>query len=295
MFHLERAVEQLNNAMEYASDRKQRPPGKKAADQLLRIGVYLLRLEENAAKNGKTGLAMSLAKPFQRLLKYHVMFGRLLFCIDPVTPEYDGALQMVTEVETILGSIEDGRILREEHHRTWDVLGRIDGLDAVRQFVAPKPSRILVEERKPPFKHLSDTLQTANPDGTGGEWWFVVFNDVVLRCQRTGAVLLPRWGASYPTTYSTPMAWVEATRRRPHSQLGTLYKFLKACFIANTTPRDFIDELYRSRHGMLADSLGCMEWLQPQSALSRSRSIFDSDVRPIEKGSTLAGCAVSRK
>jgi hypothetical protein len=112
-------------------------------------------------------------------------------------------------VETIVHSIEDEKIQKEDRDRTWDVFARIEGLEKVEQLAVPKPSRLLVEERQftsatqtnespkpsspPPvfgaktvkgktsFKRLSDVLQST---GIGGkkDLWLVVFNDVVLRC-----------------------------------------------------------------------------------------------------------------
>ena len=150
MFHLTRAVGQLDHALECANNGRRRPQAKIGDTQLLTVGAYLPQLEENAVEKGKAGLAISLARPFQRLLKHHVMFRCLLFGTNLVIPEYEGALTIVTEVEAILGSIENEGIQREECYRTWDVLERIDGLDKVRQFAVPKPSQILMEERRIP-------------------------------------------------------------------------------------------------------------------------------------------------
>ena len=41
------------------------------------------RLEEKAAMAGESGLAICLSKPFQRLLKYPMLFQNLLYqCVD---------------------------------------------------------------------------------------------------------------------------------------------------------------------------------------------------------------------
>ena len=41
-------------------------------------------LEEKAAMDGESGLAICLSKPFQRLLKYPLLFQNLLYqCVDP--------------------------------------------------------------------------------------------------------------------------------------------------------------------------------------------------------------------
>lgn len=92
----------------------------------------LQRLEEIASDKGETGLAISLSKPFQRLLKYPLMFQNLLFHTDPSTFEYEATLEMVGEVERIVRSIEDEKIQKEERDQTRDVFARIDGLEKVK-------------------------------------------------------------------------------------------------------------------------------------------------------------------
>jgi len=257
VLHLEKALEQVDNAVKYANSAGRKPSKKQENDQLLKIGIYLQRLEENAAEKGETGLAISLSKPFQRLLKYPLMFQNLLFHTDPSTFEYESTLQMVAEVETIVRSIEDEKIQKEERDKTRDILGRIEGLDKVKQLAVPKPSRVLVEERmviqtglsgsgtpppgvkvkgKPSFKRLSDVLQSGS-SGIGGkkDLWLVVFNDVVLRCQRTGTTSLPIGGASYGRTNSMPemqgkAKYATTGRRNTQAKPRNLYKYLKVCF-----------------------------------------------------------------
>ena len=303
VLHLEKALEQVDNAMKYANSAGRKPSKKQENDQFLKIGAYLQRLEENAAERGETGLAISLSKPFQRLLKYPLMFQNLLYHTDPSTFEYESTLQMVAEVETIVRSIEDEKIQKEERDKTRDVLGRIDGLDKVKQLAVPKPSRVLVEERmviqtgpsgsgasspgvnggkvrgKASFKRLSDVLQPGF-SGVGGkkDLWLVVFNDVVLRCQRTGTTSLPIGGASYGRTNSMPEMQGKAKfgttgRRNIQAKPRNLYKFLKVRFPIYTMLSASIDELYRSRPGTLATSSNHVRaLLQWMSALSRFRS-----------------------
>ncbi len=86
-------------------------------------------LERRASSQGETGVAISLSKPFQRLLKYPLLFQNLLFHTDPSTFEYESTLQMVSEVETIVRSIEDEKIQKEERDKTRDAIARIDGMD----------------------------------------------------------------------------------------------------------------------------------------------------------------------
>jgi RhoGEF domain len=226
-------------------------------------------LEESAASKAETGLAISLSKPFQRLLKYPLLFQNLLFHTDPSTFEYESTLQMVAEVETIVRSIEDEKIQKEERDRTRDVFARIEGLDKVKQLAVPKPSRLLVEEKmvsvieqgrdvaaspvpksastpppvgakavkgKSSFRRLSDALQSNGPPAVGGrkDLWLVVFNDVVLRCQRTGTTSLPL--ASPPPggarSNSLPelqgkAKYATTGRRNSHTKPRNLYKFIK--------------------------------------------------------------------
>ena len=255
MFHLGRAVEQVNDAMEYANTKRQRPP--KDDDQLLNVGVRLRQLEENAVEKGEVGLVIALAKPFQRLIKYHLLFRNLLFHADLTTSKYNGVLKMVTEIETIASlGIEDVGIGQKDRLDLWDVLGRIDGLDKVKQLAVPKSSRILVNERRvlagtsgSGFNGVEDRI------GGDGDLWFVVFNDVVLRCQRIATIPLPGWGAIWSTTSPTPVTreaskLAATVRIRPPPEPGNLYKFLEACFIIHIVHSYPADEPFRLRHGI---------------------------------------------
>ncbi|KAI0079964.1 Dbl homology domain-containing protein [Panus rudis PR-1116 ss-1] len=258
VLHLERALEQVDNALSTASATKK--PKKQDADQWLKVCQYLQKLEVMSSEKGETGLAISLSKPFQRLLKYPLLFQNLLFHTDPSTFEYESTLQMVAEVETIVRSIEDEKIQKEERDKTRDVFARIEGLDKVKQLMVPKPSRVLVEERpvsginpltdpkasSPPatsstkgvrgktsFKRLSDVLQSGS-HGVGGkkDLWLVAFNDVVLRCQRTGTTSLPLVAATNARTNSLPelqgkAKYATTGRRNSHTKPRNLYKFIK--------------------------------------------------------------------
>lgn len=177
---------------------------------------------------------------------------------------------MVAEVETIVRSIEDEKIQKEERDRTRDVFARIEGLEKVKQLAVPKPSRLLVEEKmvninelnrdsagtplpkgastpppavgskavkgKSSFRRLSDALQSSGSPGVGGrkDLWLVVFNDVVLRCQRTGTTSLPLasttpGGARANSLPELPGKAKYATtgRRNSHTKPRNLYKFIK--------------------------------------------------------------------
>lgn len=185
---------------------------------------------------------------------------------------------MVAEVENIVRSIEDEKIQKEERDKTRDILARIEGLDRVKQLAAPKPSRVLVEERiltpresgdptkplSPPptgttkavkgktsFKRLSDVLQ-GNGGGVGGkkDMWLVVFNDVVLRCQRTGTTSLPLGSAHASRTTSLPeiqgkSKYATTGRRNSSARPRNLYKFIKVYppFLPKEAPDDVVNRL----------------------------------------------------
>lgn len=149
MLHLERALEEVDNAL-LTPETSKKPKNQGAADwakvcRLFKVRILhditmttythrlnLQRLEEIASDKGETGLAISLSKPFQRLLKYPLMFQNLLFHTDPSTFEYEATLEMVGEVERIVRSIEDEKIQKEERDQTRDVFARIDGLEKVK-------------------------------------------------------------------------------------------------------------------------------------------------------------------
>lgn len=289
--HLERALEQVDNALSAASASKK--PKKQDADQWVKITQYLQKLEISASEKGETGLAISLSKPFQRLLKYPLLFQNLLYHTDPSTFEYESTLQMVAEVETIVRSIEDEKIQKEERDKTRDVFARIEGLDKVKQLMVPKPSRVLVEERpvtgvnpltdsslkpssSPPptsgnpknvkgktsFKRLSDVLQSNN-NGIGGkkDLWLVVFNDVVLRCQRTGTTSLPLVSATNSRTNSLPelqgkAKYATTGRRTAHTKPRNMYKFLKVRESGSLAgfSAECLMHCHRSKHGPLVTS-----------------------------------------
>ncbi|KAF9483915.1 Dbl homology domain-containing protein [Pholiota conissans] len=257
VLHLERALEQVDAALSSQATKK---PKKQDTAEWQKVCKVLQRLEENAAEKGETGLAITLSKPFQRLLKYPLLFQNLLFHTDPSTFEYESTLQMVAEVENIVRSIEDEKIQKEERDKTRDVFARIEGLDKVRQLALPKPSRVLIEERpcslglsslgtqvkpvSPPpvvnakgirskssFKRLSDVLQS---NGLGGkkDLWFVVFNDVVLQCQRTGTTSLPLVASTNARAGSLPELQGKAKysttgRRNSTTKPRNMYKFIK--------------------------------------------------------------------
>ena len=254
---MERALEQVDAALSNHSTTKK--PKNQDAGEWQKVCKFLQKLEENACDKGETGLAITLSKPFQRLLKYPLLFQNLLFHTDPSTFEYESTLQMVAEVENIVRSIEDEKIQKEERDKTRDVFARIEGVDKVRQLALPKPTRVLLEERScagfntplnapkpsspPPvvnakgvrgkssFKRLSDVF---TPSGITGkkDLWFVIFNDVVLQCQRTGTTCLPLVAVTNSRTTSLPefqgkSKYATSSRRSASTKPRNLYKFIK--------------------------------------------------------------------
>ena len=200
--------------MKHAKSGGPGPTEKQGGQQLSEVGNYIRRLEWNAAENGETGLVFSLSQPFQRLFQYRLIFQNLLFSTPFRSPEYENVLKVISEAEMTVGSIKDERIQEVERDMTRDVLARIKGLHTVKQLAVPKPSRVLIEERA---------------DERG--WvWFVVFNDVVLKCEWTGTTSLPGWGTYYSKVNSTPETATpaDAIRVNPRGPRN-LYKFISVC------------------------------------------------------------------
>lgn len=189
--------------------------------RLFEVGNYIRRLQKNAAKKGEPGLVISLSRPFHQLFKYHLMFQNLFSHSSVHSTEYESALKVIAEVEMIIGSIDDGGIQEEERNMTRDVLRRIEGLGTAKQFAVPKPSRVLIRECGP-GRVLPPSSGTP-PSGAGGEkkLWFVVFNDVVLRCHEAGITSLPRWGARYTRT-----ALMIQDLSGPQVNCRNLYKYI---------------------------------------------------------------------
>ncbi|CCA66948.1 hypothetical protein PIIN_00786 [Serendipita indica DSM 11827] len=265
VLHLERALEQVDTIVNNASilGRSRQPENSDA----VKLAKLVQRLEKEAHSRGETNLAISLSKPFQRLLKYPLLFQNLLFHTDPSTFEYESTLEMVSEVETIVRSIEDEKVQQEERDKTRDALARIDGLEKDKVLAVFKPSRLLIEEnpqpgswadpatKSPPvvtvsttreskavkqkgsFRRISEVLGTKDDKsglGSKRDLWLVVFNDVVLLCQRIGTTTLPLSttansranslgdGSSKPK-YASTNAKRTSSQVRPRN----LYRFLK--------------------------------------------------------------------
>ncbi|KAL5490283.1 hypothetical protein ACEPAI_5116 [Sanghuangporus weigelae] len=319
VLHLERALEQVDNALSTASEKK--IPKNQDKAMWLKVCKVLQKLEQDSVEKGETGLAISLSKPFQRLLKYPLLFQNLLYHTDPSTYEYESTLLMVAEVENIVRSIEDEKIQKEERDRTRDAFARIEGLEKVKQLALPKPSRLLVEEkslvppsqmlsqpatRPPPsaannatsknvrgkssFRRLSDVLQQSSHNAVGGkkDLWLVTFNDVVLRCQRTGITTLPLATSTNSRTNSLPDLQAKAKyastgRKGTHTKPRNLYKFLK---IENWAIADVpdpkqgvvaMDDVVRSRNTVISSAPTGRSSLLPPDEEDDDADSSDSD------------------
>jgi len=242
--HLERAIYQANDAL------STRTSTKRQKNQLPKTCALLHKLEADAEDRGETGLAISLLKPFQRLLRYPQLFHAVLSHTDQWMFEYEGAIQLAAEVEAIVRDIENEKIQEEEREKTSDILARIGGLDKV--IAVPKPSRVLVEERmlnpressdakisravgrKGSFRLSTDMLRSGVGNDSRKDMWLVVFNDVVLRCQRVGITSKPLGDAhsSKPSFLSElrdiPTYAVTDGSRNSSARPRNLYKFIKA-------------------------------------------------------------------
>ncbi|KAJ1020094.1 hypothetical protein NDA16_004374 [Ustilago loliicola] len=165
--HLQRAMEELEEAalMERAFRGKRLK--KERLSNTVGLGRTVAALEACAAEQGYAGLSIFASMPFQRLLKYPLLFQNLLFHTDPSTHEFESTVAMVVEVERLVRSIEDEKVNAEERDKTRDVFARIDGITD-RQVLRPRPDRTLIEEKALYDEHARRTLSESAPkDGRG--------------------------------------------------------------------------------------------------------------------------------
>lgn len=145
--HLQRALEHVEEAMLMERAMRGKRIKKDKLSQTVALGRAIAVLEAFAFDHGETGgLAIFICKPFQRLLKYPLLFQNLLFHTDPSTYEFESTVEMVVEVERIVRSIEDEKVSAEERDQVRDTFARIDGISD-RRLLKPQPDRILIEER----------------------------------------------------------------------------------------------------------------------------------------------------
>lgn len=230
VLHLEKALQQVSNALSLSHPPPPTsfPKPKRASFPSARsssarhpsaLTAYLTHLESLALASGSPGLLISLSKPFQRLLKYPLMFQNLLYHTDPSLKEYEKTVEMVEEIEGVVRALEDEKVEEEEREAARDIWGRIAGLDGDKMLLVPKSNRLLISET--PLSEVSPSvasppLSTNPPNsrdcakpmrpkksssklsdilkGQGGgkdELWVVRFTDMSLLCAKTGTTTLP--------------------------------------------------------------------------------------------------------
>ncbi|OAV87424.1 hypothetical protein, variant [Puccinia triticina 1-1 BBBD Race 1] len=138
--HLERALRDIEETLAVVGRKNSTAP-----KEMKRLASIIMLLEENAAVQGECGLAICLSKPFQRLLKYPLLFQNLLYHTDASTHEYESAQAMAISIDGIVRSIEDGKISEEERTKARDVWSRIDGVNE-KAIMVPQSDRLLMSE-----------------------------------------------------------------------------------------------------------------------------------------------------
>ncbi|GHJ85557.1 hypothetical protein NliqN6_1959 [Naganishia liquefaciens] len=204
VIHLDKALQQLDDCLVAASSNKKRTSGITMYNEMV-VGTITRGLNDEAATKGETGLAIALSKPFQRLLKYPLLFQNLLFNTDATISEYNSCMKLLDEVNDIFRSMEDEKESKDDNERTRDALARINGLDRDPDLSLPCPSRFFVGEHVAPlsecsaptsershrrsFRRLSGLIQGHSQPAK--EIWQVLFTDVTLLCQKVGTTAMP--------------------------------------------------------------------------------------------------------
>ncbi|EGG00331.1 uncharacterized protein MELLADRAFT_26699, partial [Melampsora larici-populina 98AG31] len=260
VMHLERALRDVEEALAAAGPKASGvTKSQKRFAKLIMVrsshtahmlfSILLSQLEENAAKQGECGLAICLSKPFQRLLKYPLLFQNLLYHTDASTHEYESAHAMAISIDSIVRSIEDEKISEEERDKARDAWSRIEGMNE-KVLMVPKSDRLLMSEEsalpsqtpmfkkdhkstadrlrilkgQKSFRRLSDMIGSEAKEPTMGskrDVWLVVFSDVILRCQRVGVTRMST------STFSSSSKDKKKTRRSLPGRERNLYKFIK--------------------------------------------------------------------
>jgi hypothetical protein len=208
---------------------------KRPNNEWLKFCVLVQELEIDAQDNSCAGLAISLSEPFHHLLQFSELFEALLLYTGRGMLDYEGTVQLVAETENIVRGIKDAKTRKEDRNKIRDILARIKGLEKVKQFVVSKPSRVLVGEKMLTPRGSSDVLQSGRGSTDNRrDVWLVVFNDVVLRCQRTGIISLPLGAAHSSGANSLSELQLQGNSKYSHRNSTTrprnLYKFIKASF-----------------------------------------------------------------
>ncbi|EPQ26165.1 uncharacterized protein PFL1_06373 [Pseudozyma flocculosa PF-1] len=144
--HLQRALEELEEAALMERAMRGKRIKRERLSHTVGLGRTVSALEAAALERGHGGLSIFVSMPFQRLLKYPLLFQNLLFHTDPSTHEFESTVAMVVEVERLVRSIEDEKVNAEERDKTRDAFARIEGLTD-RQILRPRPDRTLIEEK----------------------------------------------------------------------------------------------------------------------------------------------------
>lgn len=166
VLHLERALDCLEEAALMERAMRGKRIRKDRLSVMVGLGRAVASLEAAASEQGECGLAIFLAMPFQRLLKYPLLFQNLLFHTDASTFEFESTVQMVVDVERIVRSIEDDKINKEERDKTIDAFARIEGIKD-KALMRPKADRMLIEERAMYQENPRRALSESN-DRKGG-------------------------------------------------------------------------------------------------------------------------------
>lgn len=162
--HLQRAMEELEEAalMERAFRGKRLK--KERLSNTVGLGRTVAALEACAAEQGYAGLSIFASMPFQRLLKYPLLFQNLLFHTDPSTTEFESTVSMVVDIERLVRSIEDEKVNAEERDKMLDCFARIDGITD-HQVLRPRPDRVLIEEQALYDQNARRALSESAPKG----------------------------------------------------------------------------------------------------------------------------------
>ncbi|POY75328.1 hypothetical protein BMF94_1555 [Rhodotorula taiwanensis] len=182
-----RATEQANRKRLFKSSKSRED------SSVVQLGLFLRRLEEQAAAAGESNLGICLSKPLMRLSKLPLLMQALLYHTDPTTHEWEKTRTMALEVDALVRSIEDEKLDQDDRETARDALARIDGIRD-QALMAPRGARVLLDERPAPpsaltHKRSSRRLSTAPAKRSarnGSNDWLVVFTDVVVRVEKVG-------------------------------------------------------------------------------------------------------------
>ncbi|PWN48304.1 Dbl homology domain-containing protein [Violaceomyces palustris] len=196
--HLQRALEELEEAALMERALRGKKLKRERLTQTVGLGRTVAALESAAYERGECGLSIFISKPFQRLLKYPLLFQNLLFHTDPSTYEFESTVAMVVEVERMVRSIEDEKVSAEERDKVRDAFARIEGLTD-KGVLKPRSDRFLVEEKalydENPRRSVSESAPKDQGE-TGNEG--IASEDEMSSSERTGGAAAGngRWGSS---------------------------------------------------------------------------------------------------